>query len=104
MSRAIDGGSGSAASWAVLDRGEWETDDELLVRLADAVADLDTAEGTVLHDHIAVDAVLDALETESDSRGVSEVRFEYGRYEIRVTGAGVVAASPDPDAFSQSSG
>ena len=98
MSDAIGGKSGSAGSWAVLDRGEWETGDELLIRLADALAELGSEEEPVLYDHVAIDAVLDALEPDSDSRGVSEVRFDYGRYEIKVTRGGVIAASPDPDA------
>lgn len=98
MSEAIDGGAGPVDSWTVLARADWETADELLVRLTEAVADLDAAEGTVLHDHVAVDAVLDALDPESRPPAVSEIRFEYGRYEIRVTDAGVIAATPDPDA------
>lgn len=96
MPEAIDGGSGPTGSWEVLDRSGWETEDELLVGLAGAVADLDTAEGTVLHDHVAVDALIKALKPESPSRGVSEIRFEYGRYEIKVTRVGVIAARPDP--------
>jgi len=96
MTEAIESGSGPTGSWGVLDRGGWETEDELLVRLADAVADLDTAEGTVLHDHVAVDALIKALNPESPSRGVSEIRFEYGRYEIKITRVGIVAARPDP--------
>jgi hypothetical protein len=100
MSEAIGGRSGSAGSWAVLDRGEWQTEDELLVQLTDALAQLgpEAGEGTVLYDHIAVDAVLGALEPESESRGVSEIRFEYGRYDIKITRGGVIAASPDPEA------
>jgi len=97
MSEVIDGGSGPVGSWTVLDRAGWETGDELLVRLTDALAGLDSAAGTVLYDHVAVDAVLDALEPGSNADGVSEVRFDYGRYEIKVTRAGVIAASPDPD-------
>lgn len=96
MSEALGSGTGSAGSWAVLDRGAWKTDDELLVRLVDVVGDLDTDEDTVLQDHVAVEAVLDALEPESPSRGASEIRFEYGRYEIKITQAGVIAASPAP--------
>jgi hypothetical protein len=81
----------------VLDRTGWETGDELLVRLTDALAGLDSEAGTVLYDHVAVDAVLDALEPGPTADGVSEVRFDYGRYEIKVTRAGVIAASPEPD-------
>lgn len=98
MSEAIDGRPGSAGSWAVLESGGWETDDELLIRLTDALADLGPEEETVLHDHVAVDAVLDALDPDAGSRSVSEIRFEYGRYEIKITRAGVIAASPDPGA------
>jgi hypothetical protein len=90
--------SGRAAdSWSVLASGEWESGDELLVRLTDAMRDLDSDDGTVLYDHVAIDAMLDAL-APAGSRGVSEIRFEYGRYEIKVTQAGVIAASPDPAA------
>lgn len=104
MSEAIDGGSGSTGTWSVLERGAWETRDELLVRLTGAVRDLDPDDGTVLYDRVAVDAMLDALAPESASRGVSEIRFEYGDYEIKVAADGVIAASPDPAATTQASG
>ena len=97
MSEVIDGGSRPVGSWTVLDRTGWETGDELLLRLTDALAGLDSEAGTVLYDHVAVDAVLDALEPGPTADGVSEVRFDYGRYEIKVTRAGLIAASPDPD-------
>lgn len=97
MSEVIDGGSKPVGSWTVLDRTGWETGDELLLRLTDALAGLDSEAGTVLYDHVAVDAVLDALEPGPTADGVSEVRFDYGRYEIKVTRAGLIAASPDPD-------
>lgn len=87
--------SQAANSWSVLASGEWESGDELLVRLTDAIRDLDPDDATVLYDHVAIDAMLDAL-APAGSRGVSEIRFEYGRYEIKITQAGVIAASPDP--------
>lgn len=98
MSEAIDGESVPAGSWTVLDAGGWESTDELLVRLTDALSGFGPDEGTVLYDHVAVDPVLDALDPESASPGVSEIRFEYGRYEVKVTRAGVIAVSPDPEA------
>jgi hypothetical protein len=98
MSEAIDSGPGSVSSWTVLDCEGWETTDELLVRLVDALAGLGPDEEVRLSDHIAVEALLDALDPESRSRGVTEIRFEYGRYEIKLTRAGVIAVSPDPDA------
>ena len=103
MSEAIDPEAGTAGSWAVLDDDGWETGDGLLARLTDALAGVGPEDGTVLYDHVAVDAVLDALEPESESRGVSEVRFDYDRYEIKITGGGVIAASPDPDTAPPSS-
>ena len=96
MAKATNG-SRAADSWSVLASGEWESGDELLVRLTDAMRDLDADDGTVLYDHVAIDAMLDAL-APAGSRGVSEIRFEYGRYEIKVTQAGVIAATPDPAA------
>jgi len=100
MSKATNGGR-ATDSWSVLASGEWETGDELLVRLTDAMRDIGPDDGTVLYDHVAIDAMLDAL-APSGSRGVSEIRFEYGRYEIKVTQAGVIAASPDPATSPQS--
>jgi hypothetical protein len=94
MSEATNGGR-ATDSWSVLASGEWESGDELLVRLTDAMRDLGPDDDTVLYDHVAIDAMLDAL-APSGSRGVSEIRFEYGRYEIKVTQTGVIAASPDP--------
>jgi len=88
-------------SWDVLAQGSWETADDLLLRLVDAVDELDAPEGTVLHDYVDIDAVLDALAPASASRGVSEVRFDYGHYEIKVTQAGTVAAAPDSGGIPQ---
>ena len=102
MSEAIDSGAGTAGSWAVLDDDGWETGDGLLARLTDALAGVGPEDGTVLYDHVAVDAVLDALEPDTPGRGVSEVRFDYDRYEVKITRNGVIAASPDPEASSQS--
>lgn len=98
MSEAIDPGPGAAGSWAVLDDDGWETGDGLLIRLTDALAGLGPDDGTVLYDHVAVDAVLDALEPDAPARGVSEVRFDYDGYEVKITRNGVIAASPDPEA------
>lgn len=98
MSETTDGGVGSRGTWTVLDRSGWQTGDELLVRLADALGGFGPEEGAVLYDYVPVDAVIDALDPESSSGGVSEVWFDYGRYEIRVTRDGVIAAHPDPDA------
>jgi hypothetical protein len=103
MNETIAPGAGTAGAWTVLDTEGWETGDDLLIRLTDALAGLGPEDGTVLYDHVAVDAVLDALEPESESRGVSEVRFDYDRYEIKITGGGVIAASPDPDTAPPSS-
>jgi hypothetical protein len=97
MSKATNGG-GAVDSWSVLAVEEWETADELLVGLADAVSDIGPDDRTVLYDYVAVDAMLDAFAPESAGRGVSEIRFEYGRYEIKVTQDGTIAASPDPAA------
>ncbi|WP_188786977.1 HalOD1 output domain-containing protein [Halobellus salinus] len=98
MSEAINSGTGAVGSWAVLDDDGWETGDGLLTRLTDALAGLGPEDGTVLYDHVAVDAVLNALEPDSPARGVSEVRFDYDRYEVKITRDGVIAASPDPGA------
>lgn len=94
MSEATNAGR-ATGSWSVLASGEWESGDELLVRLTDAMRDIGPDDETVLYDHVAIDAMLDAL-APPGSRGVSEIRFEYGRYEIKITQAGVIAASPDP--------
>jgi len=105
MSEVTRGGGGPTGSWSVLATGDWETRDELLIRLTDAIRDLDPGnDGTILYDHVAVDAMLDALAPESASRGVSEIRFEYGCYEVKVTQDGVVAVSPDPAASPRPSG
>ena len=104
MSETTRSRSGPAGSWSVLATGDWESGDELLVRLTDAIRDLDGDDGTVLYDHVAIDAMLDALAPCSRTRGVSEVRFEYGCYEIKVTSEGVIAASPDPAASPAPSG
>ncbi|MBB6647273.1 hypothetical protein [Halobellus ruber] len=103
MSETIDGGAGRRTSWTVLDRSGWETGDELLRRLADALAGFGPGKSTVLYDHVSVDAVIDALDPESPSRAVSEIRFDYGRYEIMITRDGVIAAHPDPAASPRSS-
>ena len=102
MSEATDGSPGTD-SWSVLASGELESGDELLIRLTDAMREIGPDDGTVLYDHVAIDAMLDAL-APADSCGVSEIRFEYGRYEIKVTRDGVIAASPDPATSPQSPG
>ena len=103
MSEATDARTGSTGTWAVLDNEGWETGDDLLIRLTDALAGIGPEDGTALYDHVAVDAVLDALEPDSSSRGVSEIRFDYDRYEVMITRGGVIAATPDPDSASLSS-
>ena len=48
-------------------------------------------EKVFLYDYVDVEAVRDALSPGTD-RGVSEVRFDYGRHEVRVTDDGTIAA------------
>ncbi|QCC46270.1 HalOD1 output domain-containing protein [Halobellus limi] len=95
MSKAGEFYRGSLDSWSVLTRENWENEGEFLIRLADALGGLDGTDDDVsLYDHVEIEALTRALLPESESRAVSEVRFEYQGYEIRVTRDGLIAASP----------
>jgi hypothetical protein len=85
--------SSSSGSWSVLTREPWETQDELLVALADAVCGIDGIDDDLtLSDSVDIEAVIAALLPDQRSRGVSEIRFEIDGYEIRVIRDGVIAA------------
>jgi len=95
MSKAGDFRRGSLDSWSVITRDTWEDEGELLVRLSDALGSLDETDDDVsLYDHVEIEAVTRALLPDAESRAVSEIRFDYQGYEIRVTRDGVIAASP----------
>lgn len=88
--RAADGAPGG--SWRVLARHDWKGTAGLEMTLADALERLDGPEEPILYDYVNVEAVADAFAPAADGRGVSEVRFEYEEYTVRVTRDGTVAA------------
>ena len=98
MSKAGDFRRGSLDSRSILARNGWDDEDELLVRLTEALSGLDGTDDDVsLYDHVEIEAVTRALLPGSESRAVSEVKFEYQGYEISVSRDGVIAATPSSD-------
>jgi hypothetical protein len=72
MSKAEDFTRGSLDSWAVLERGSWTDEGELLVRLTEALSDLNgTDDDVALYDHVEIEAVTRALLPDVRSRAVS---------------------------------
>jgi hypothetical protein len=86
-----DGTSPSSGGWKLLAAHDWSDAKALETSICAAVEELDGVTDEVfLYEYVDVEAVRDALKPES-RRGVSEVRFDYGRHEVRVTEDGTIA-------------
>lgn len=71
---------------------DWESVAGLEVTLGAALESLDGAENLILYDYVNIEAVADAIDPAIDSRGASEVRFEYEGHTVRITRDGTIAA------------
>jgi len=78
-------------SWRLLATHDWSDSTALEASLSTALEGLDGAPADVLYEYVDVEAVREAISPGTD-RGVSEVRFEYGRHEVRVADDGTIAA------------
>lgn len=79
--------------WTPLATHDWEGDDAIEGTLAGALSGIDDdSSNVVLYDHVDLEAITDALVPGSPERGASEVRFEYGHYEIKIEADGTIAA------------
>ncbi len=88
--RATDGPPDG--TWQVLAHHDWESAAGLEVTLAAALESLDGAENPILYDYVDIEAVADAIDPAVDSRGASEIRFEYEGHTVRITRDGTIAA------------
>lgn len=78
--------------WRLLATHDWTDTTALEASLSRALETLDGASTeVVLYEYVDVEALRDALSPGTD-RGVSEVRFECGRHEVRVADDGTIAA------------
>jgi hypothetical protein len=77
-------------SWRPLVAHDWEGPVALETSLRAALEEVGMEE-VFLYDYVDVEAVRDAVSPGTD-RGVSEVRFDCGRHEVRVTEDGTIAA------------
>jgi len=77
--------------WHPLATHDWSDARALETSLCAALEELDTVHGeVVLYEYVDVEAVRDALDPGA-MRGVSEVRFDYDTYEVRVSMDGTIA-------------
>ncbi len=77
--------------WQLVARHDWTDTTALETSLCAALEEVDSVAGeAVLYEYVDVETVCDALNPGSD-RGVSEVRFDYGGHEIRVSEDGTIA-------------
>lgn len=91
MSVDPDSGERRADDWRVLARHDWTDATALEISLHESLAALEpTQDEALLYDYVDVDAVRDVIGPGTD-RGVSEVRFDYGRHEVKVAEDGTVA-------------
>jgi len=90
MSRSNGAGNASIGAWSVVGRHDWDGTGTLETTLRDALDGFDAETDDVLYRYVDVEALVDALSPDAD-RGASEVRFDYGRHEVRVSRDGTVA-------------
>lgn len=91
MSVDPDSGERRADDWLVLARHDWTDATALEISLHEALVTLEpTHDEAVLYEHVDVGAVRDVISPGTD-RGASEVRFDYGRHEVRVAEDGTIA-------------
>lgn len=91
MSTERDTGSRPAETWSVLASHDWAGKTPIETSLLDALDRLSEPETGVLYDYVDTEAVVDVL-APSANHGATEVRFEYGQHEIRITQDGTIAA------------
>ncbi|MEF8887922.1 MAG: HalOD1 output domain-containing protein [Haloarculaceae archaeon] len=90
MSVDPEPGDPRAEGWRPLVAHDWDGPVALETSLRAALEEVG-AEDVFLYDCVDVEAVRDAVSPGTD-RGVSEVRFDYGHHEVRVTEDGSIAA------------
>lgn len=78
-----------AGGWRRLGTHDWDSPVALETALRAALQGVGV-EDVFLYDDVDVEAVRDAISPGTD-RGVSEVRFGYGRHEVRVAKDGTIA-------------
>ncbi|MEF8853819.1 MAG: HalOD1 output domain-containing protein [Haloarculaceae archaeon] len=92
MSETRDRTGTTSGQWSVVEYHDWEGPEALEGTLRDAVDALRGDPGEQrLYDYIDVEAVTDVLAGGTD-RGASQVRFEVGPHEVRVSADGTIAA------------
>lgn len=77
-------------TWTVVAVHDWQGTQSIETTLANALATLTDTRDDVLYDHVDLEALSDVVGPNED-RGASEVRFDYGPYEVRIEGDGTVA-------------
>lgn len=90
MSSASNSGERGTGTWSVVGYHDWDSQEGIETTLVEALDTLGGEEDAVLYDYIDVEAMVDAMAPGS-RRGASEIRFEYDRYEVRVSRDGAVA-------------
>jgi hypothetical protein len=80
----------SADGWHLLVTHDWGGPVALETSLRAALEEVGV-EDVFLYEYVDVETVRDAISPGTD-RGVSEVRFDYGRHELRVTEDGTIAS------------
>ena len=87
------GGSGVVRPWSVLAWHDWDSDEEFVTSLSDAIYSLDGVdEGAVLYDYVDLEVVTEALAPDRAGWGVTEITFECERHEVKISQDGTIAA------------
>lgn len=91
MSTEHDTSSRPAGTWSILAYHDWAGEVAIETSLLDALDSLGSSEKGVLYDHVDTEAVVNLLDPNT-GHTATEVRFEYGQHEIRITQDGTIAA------------
>jgi hypothetical protein len=82
---------GSPDGWSVVGHHDWDATETLETTLRRTLDTIDDNPGEgELYQYIDVEALFDVLSPET-TRGASEVHFEYGRHDVRVSQDGTIA-------------
>ncbi len=77
-------------NWTVVAVHDWAGTQNIETTLVNALGDLEDAPDGVLYDHVDLEALVRVIEPD-DAKGASEVRFEYGWYDVRIDADGTIA-------------
>jgi hypothetical protein len=91
MARVDGHHQGAGESWSAIGRHDWGATETLETTLREVLNDFEGEDGPgELYQYVDAEALVDVISPETD-RGASEVHFEYGDREIKISQDGIIS-------------